>query len=29
LIRKMGLESWARTKAKDVKHTYFKGKFKL
>ena len=29
LIRKMGLESWAKTKAKDVKHTYFKGKFKL
>jgi hypothetical protein len=29
LIKKMGLESWARTKAKDVKHTYFKEKFKL
>ena len=29
LIKKMGLESWAKTKAKDVKHTYFKGRFKL
>jgi hypothetical protein len=29
LIRKLGLESWAMTKARDVKHTYFKGKFKL
>jgi len=29
LIKKMGLESWAKTKAKDVKHTYFKEKFKL
>ena len=29
LIKKMGLESWAKTKAKDVKRTYFKGKFKL
>jgi len=29
LIKKMGLESWAKTKAKSVKSTYFKGKFKL
>jgi hypothetical protein len=29
LIKKMGLESWAETKAKNVKSTYFKGKFKL
>ena len=29
LIRKMGLDSWAEAKAKDVKHTYFKGKFRL
>jgi hypothetical protein len=29
LIKKMGLESWAKTKAKDVKHTYFKEKFGL
>ena len=29
LIKKMGLESWAKAKAKDVKHTYFKEKFKL
>ena len=29
LIKKMGLESWAKTKARDVKHTYFKEKFKL
>ena len=29
LMKKMGLESWAKTKAGDVKHTYFKGKFKL
>ena len=29
LIRKMGLESWAKTKAKDVKSTYFKSKFKI
>ena len=29
LIRKMGLEKWAREKAKSVKETYFKGKFKL
>jgi hypothetical protein len=27
LIKKMGLESWAKTKAKNVKSTYFKGKF--
>jgi len=29
LIKRMGLESWAETKAKSVKNTYFKGKFKL
>jgi hypothetical protein len=29
LIKKIGLERWAETKAKDVKHTYFKEKFKL
>jgi hypothetical protein len=29
LIKKMGLESWAKTKARDVKRTYFEGKFKL
>ena len=29
LIKKMGLEAWAETKAKSVKSTYFKGEFKL
>ena len=29
LIKKMGLETWAETKAKSVKDTYFKGKFKI
>jgi hypothetical protein len=29
LMKRMGLESWANTKAREVKHTYFKGKFKL
>ena len=29
LIKKMGLESWAESKSKDVKNTYFKGSFKL
>lgn len=29
LIKKMGLESWAKDKAKGVKDTYFKGSFKL
>ncbi|MFH1135954.1 MAG: DUF3795 domain-containing protein [Pseudomonadota bacterium] len=29
LIEKMGLEKWADKKAKEVKSTYFKGKFKL
>jgi hypothetical protein len=29
LIKKMGLEVWAREKAKKVKDTYFKGKFAL
>ena len=29
LIKKMGLETWANEKAKSVKDTYYKGKFKL
>jgi len=29
LIKKMGLEEWAENKAKSVKSTYFRGKFKL
>jgi len=29
LIKKMGLESWAKDKAKSVKLTYFKGTFKV
>ena len=29
LIKKMGLESWARDKAKNVKDTYFKEEWKL
>lgn len=29
LMKKMGLEEWAAEKAKSVKDTYFKGKFKL
>ena len=29
LIKKMGLEEWAENKARSVKNTYFKGKFKL
>lgn len=29
LIKKMGLEKWAAGKAKDVKETYFNGKWKL
>jgi hypothetical protein len=29
LIKKMGLEAWAKKKAKAVKDTYFKGKFTL
>lgn len=29
LIKKMGLEAWAKDKAKSVRDTYFKGKFKL
>ena len=29
LIKKMGLESWAKHKAKNVRDTYFNGKFKL
>lgn len=29
LIKKMGLEAWAKDKAKSVRDTYFQGKFKL
>lgn len=29
LIKKMGLEKWAETKAKSVKENYYKGKLKL
>jgi hypothetical protein len=29
LMKKMGVESWAETKAKKVRDTYFKEKFKL
>lgn len=29
LIKKMGLEQWANTKAKRVKETYFKGKLRV
>ena len=29
LIKKIGLESWAKTKAKSVRDTYFNHKFKL
>jgi hypothetical protein len=29
LIKKMGVEEWGKAKAKAVKDTYFKGKFKL
>lgn len=29
LIKKMGLEAWAKEKAKAVKDTYFSGKFRL
>lgn len=29
LIKKMGLEKWATEKAKSVRETYYKGKFKL
>lgn len=29
LIKKMGLESWAKDKAKSVKREYFSGKWKL
>jgi hypothetical protein len=29
LIKKMGLESWAKNKAKKVKHTYFHDKWTL
>jgi hypothetical protein len=29
LIKKMGLQTWAEKKAKNVRDTYFSGKFKL
>ena len=29
LIKKMGLEAWAKNKAKSVKQTYFKGKWRI
>ena len=29
LIKKLGLETWAKNKAKSVKNVYFKGKWKL
>ena len=29
LIKKMGLEEWAKSKAKEVKTTYFNGKWKI
>ncbi|MEA3253733.1 MAG: DUF3795 domain-containing protein [Chloroflexota bacterium] len=29
LIKRMGLKSWAETRAKSVRDTYFKGQFKL
>jgi hypothetical protein len=29
LIKKMGLEEWARVKAKSVKETYFNGKLRV
>ena len=29
LIKKMGVEKWAKEKAKSVKETYYKGKFRL
>ena len=29
LMRKMGVETWAKTKAKNVRDTYFKGTLKL
>lgn len=29
LIKKMGLKSWAEDKAKNVRNTYYNGKFKL
>ena len=29
LIKKMGLEAWAKNKAKSVKYEYFRGKLKL
>ncbi|WP_242832541.1 DUF3795 domain-containing protein [Desulfosporosinus orientis] len=29
LIKRMGLENWAKQKANNVKETYYKGKLKL
>ncbi len=29
LIKKMGLEKWAETKARSVRETYFRGEFRL
>ena len=29
LIRRMGVEAWAKDKARDVKHTYFHGTWKM
>ena len=29
VIKKLGLESWAKTKSKSIRDTYFKGKFKV
>jgi len=29
LIKKMGLNSWAKDKAQNVRHTYYDGKFRL
>jgi len=29
LIKKMGLESWAETKSRSVRDTYFRGQFRL
>jgi hypothetical protein len=29
LMKKMGVETWAKTKAKNVRDTYFKGTLKL
>jgi hypothetical protein len=29
LIKRMGVEAWAKDKARDVKHAYFHGKWKM